>query len=128
MQRATQSSRIPFIAGALAVAAMSAALVAILAGQATTPLYIATAITAGAALLLAATHLLANRSSTNAWAAIAPLAIITALLGAAATGASCGAACTAAAGPAAAATLFLPDLSRAWNRATLRRGLAHSEK
>ena len=35
MQRATQSSRIPFIAGTLAVVAMSVALVAILAGEAT---------------------------------------------------------------------------------------------
>ncbi len=128
MQRATQSSRIPLIAGGLAVAAMSAALVAILAGQATTPLYIGATIAAATALFLAATHLLATRPSANAWAAIAPLAIITALLGAAATGASCGPACTAAAGPAAAATLLLPDLSRAWNRATLRRGLARSEK
>ena len=119
-----RSPRIPYIAGGLAVAAMSAALIAVLAGEATTPLYIGAAIAAGAALLLAAVHLLANRAGIDAWATAAPLAIITALLGVAASGASCGVACIAAAGPAAAVALTLPDLSRTWNRAALRRGLA----
>ena len=122
------SARIPLIAGGLAVAAMAAALVAILAGEATTALYIGAAIGAGAALLLAAAHLLANRGGAEAWSAIAPLAIITGLLGVAASSASCGAACVAAAGPAAAMTLFLPDISRAWNRATLRRGFSRGRR
>ena len=118
-----QSPRIPYIAGALAIAAISAALIAVLAGQATTPLYIATAIAAATALLLAATHLLATRAAPEAWSAAAPLAIITALLSVAATGASCGAACIAAAGPTAAVALTLPDISRTWNRGSVRRRL-----
>lgn len=122
------SARLPFIAGALAIAAMAAALTAILAGAAGTPLYIGAAIAAGIALVLAAAHLLPKRSSPEAWAAIAPLAIIAGLLGVAASGASCGVACVAAAGPAAAATLFLPDLPRLRNRASLRRSLARGRR
>ena len=119
-----QSPRIPYIAGGLAIAAISAALIATLAGEATTPLYIATTIAAATALLLAATHLLATRSAPAAWSATAPLAIITALLAVAASGASCGAACIAAAGPAAAVAVTLPDISRTWSRIALRRSLA----
>jgi len=123
-----QSPRIPVIAGGLAVAAMAAVVAAILAGEATIPLYIGAAIAAGAALLLAAGHLLARRAGTEAWAAVAPLAIIAALLGVAASGASCGTACAAAAGPAAATTLLLPDLSRLRNRAALRRSLVRGRR
>lgn len=122
------AARLPFIAGTLAIAAMAAALVAILAGEATTPLYIGVAIAAGTALALAIVHLLAKRSIPEAWTALAPLAIITGLLGVAATGASCGVACVAAAGPAAAATLFLPDLERLRNRTALRRNLARGRR
>ena len=122
------AARLPFIAGTLAIAAMAVALVAILAGEATTPLYIGAAIAAGTALALAIAHLLAKRSSPEAWTAVAPLAIITGLLGVAATGASCGVACVAAAGPAAAATLFLPVLARLRNRAALRRNLARGRR
>lgn len=122
------AARLPFIAATLAIGAMAAALAAILAGEATTPLYIGAAITAGTALALATAHLLAKRSSPGAWTALAPLAIITGLLGVAATGASCGVACVAAAGPAAAATLFLPDLARLRNRAALRRNLARGRR
>ena len=123
-----QSPRIPVIAGGLAVAAMAAVVAAILAGEATIPFYVGAAIAAGAALLLAAAHLLARRAGTEAWGALAPLAIIAALLGVAASGASCGTACAAAAGPAAAATLLLPDLSRLRHRATLRRGLERGRR
>ena len=123
-----RSPRIPVIAGGLAVAAMAAALVAILAGEATTPLYIGAAIAAGTAFALAIAHLLAKRSGAEAWAALAPLAIITGLLGVAASGANCGVACVAAAGPAAAATLFLPDLAHLRNRAALRRSLVRGRR
>ena len=123
-----QSPRIPVIAGGLAAASMTAVIVAILAGEATTPLYIGAAIAAGAALLLGAAHLLANRAGTEAWTAVAPLAVITALLGVAASGASCGTACAAAAGPAAAATLFLPDLHHLRDRAAQRRSLARGRR
>ena len=122
------AARLPFIAATLAIGAMAVALAAILAGEATIPLYIGAAIAAGTALALATAHLLAKRSSPEAWAALAPLAIITGLLGVAATGASCGVACVAAAGPAAAATLLLPDLSRLRNRAALRRNLARGRR
>ena len=123
-----QSPRIPVIAGGLAAAAMTAVIIAILAGEATTPLYIGAAIAAGAALLLGIAHLLSNRAGAEAWAAVAPLAVITALLGVAASGASCGTACAAAAGPAAAATLFLPDLPRLRNRAALHRSLVRGQR
>lgn len=122
------AARLPFITGTLAIAAITAALVAILAGEATTPLYIGAAIAAGTALALATAHLLAKRSSPETWTTLAPLAIITGLLGVAATGASCGVACVAAAGPAAAATLFLPDLARLRNRAALRRSFARGRR
>lgn len=102
------------IAGSLTVGGISAAFAATLIGQDSTPLYIVCVSVAGAGLLLMLLHVARQRGDASApWYALAPMAIVVALLGIAASGATCGVACIAWGTPAAAATLAVPDL-RGW--------------
>ena len=112
-----------YVAGTLTAGGIAAAFVATLIDQESTGLYIICAVVAAAGLLLMLLHLARTRTSPAApWFALAPMAIVVALLGVAASGATCGVACIAWGGPAAALTLAAPDL-RGWfsRRASLRR-------
>lgn len=101
------------IAGTLTVSGIAAAFVATLIGQDSTGLYIVCAVIAAAGLLLMLLHLARRREDAVPWYALAPMAVVVALLGIAASGASCGVACIAWGTPAAAATLVIPDI-RGW--------------
>ena len=100
-------------AGTLAIAGIVAAFVATLIEQGSTALYIVCAVVAAAGLALMLLHVARRRSRDAPWYALAPMAIVVALLGIAASGATCGVACIAWGTPAAAATLAAPDL-RTW--------------
>ncbi|MCY3569379.1 MAG: hypothetical protein OXH38_12170 [Chloroflexi bacterium] len=103
-----------FLAGTLTAAGIAAAFVATLINQDSTGLYIVCATVAAAGLLLMLLHVARTRRSPAApWFALAPMAIVVALLGIAASGATCGVACIAWGTPAAAATLAAPDI-RGW--------------
>ena len=103
-----------YAAGSLTVGGIAAAFVATLFNQDSTGLYIVCAVVAAAGLLLMLLHLARTRTSPAApWYALAPMAIVVALLGIAASGATCGVACIAWGTPAAAATLAAPDI-RGW--------------
>ena len=102
------------LAGSLTAAGIAAAFVATLINRDSTGLYIVCATVAAAGLLLMLLHIARTRRSPAApWFALAPMAIVVALLGIAASGATCGVACIAWGTPAAAATLAVPDL-RGW--------------
>ena len=101
------------LAGTLTAGGIAAAFVATLINQESTGLYIICAVIAAAGLLLMLLHLARRRQGASPWYALAPMAIVVALLGVAATGATCGVACIAWGGPAAAATLAAPDI-RGW--------------
>ncbi len=111
-----------FIAGTLTAAGIAAAFVATLIGHDSTGLYIICATIAAAGLLLMLLQIARRRRDAAPWYALAPMAIVVALLGVAASGASCGVACIAWGGPAAAVTLAAPDI-RGWfrSRTPLRR-------
>ena len=110
-----------FIAGSLTVGGIVAAFVATLLNQDSTGLYIICAVIAAAGLLLMLLQVARSRRAAP-WYALAPMAIVVALLGIAASGATCGVACIAWGTPAAAATLAAPDI-RSWfrNRRPLKR-------
>ncbi len=111
------------LAGTLAVGGVGSAFAATLIGRDSTALYIVCAALAAAGLLLMLPQLARSRPGSAApWYALAPMAIIVALLGVAASGASCGVACIAWGTPAAAAALAAPDV-RDWfgRRRALRR-------
>ncbi len=102
------------LAGTLTGAGIAAAFVATLINQDSVGLYIVCAVVAAAGLLLMLLHVARTRRSPAApWYALAPMAIVVALLGIAASGATCGVACIAWGTPAAAATLAAPDI-RGW--------------
>ena len=103
----------PTLAATLTTAGIAAAFVATLIGHDSTGLYIICAAIAAAGLLLMLLHIARRRRDAAPWYALAPMAIVVALLGIAASGATCGVACIAWGSPAAAATLALPDL-RDW--------------
>ncbi len=103
-------------AGTLTTAGIAAAFVATLINQDSTGLYIICAVIAAAGLLLMLLQVARTRRDAApryAWYALAPMAIVVALLGIAASGATCGVACIAWGTPAAAATLAAPDI-RGW--------------
>ena len=102
-----------FLAGTLGAGGIAAAFVATLIGRDSTGLYIVCAVIAAAGLLLMLLHVARSRRDAAPWYALAPMAIVVALLGVAASGATCGVACIAWATPAAAATLAAPDI-RGW--------------
>ena len=110
------------LAGSLTTGGIAAAFAATLIGQDSTGLYIICAVIAAAGLLLMLLDLARRRQDAAPWYALAPMAIVVALLGIAASGAGCGVACIAWGTPAAAATLAAPDL-RGWftRRRPLRR-------
>ena len=103
----------PLIAAALTAGGIAAAFVATLLDHDSTGLYIICAVVAAAGLALMLLHVARRRTATTPWYALAPMAIVVALLGVAASGATCGVACIAWGTPAAAATLAMPDL-RSW--------------
>lgn len=102
-----------FLAATLTTGGIAAAFVATLLGQDSTGLYIICAVIAAAGLLLMLLHVARRRRDATPWYALAPMAIVVALLGIAASGATCGVACIAWGSPVAAATLVLPDI-RGW--------------
>ena len=105
------------IAGTLTVGGITAAFVATLINQDSTSLYIICAVIAAAGLALMLLHLARSRGHASApWYALAPMAIVVALLGIAASGATCGVACIAWGTPAAAATLAAPDIRNWFSR------------
>ena len=101
------------LAGTLTTAGIAAAFVATLIGQESLGLYIVCAVVAAAGLLLMLLHIARRRADSAPWYALAPMAIVVALLGVAASGATCGVACIAWGSPVAAATLVIPDI-RGW--------------
>lgn len=101
------------LAGTLTTAGIAAAFVATLINQDSTGLYIICAVIAAAGLLLMLLQVARTRRDAAPWYALAPMAIVVALLGIAASGATCGVACIAWGTPAAAATLAAPDI-RSW--------------
>lgn len=101
------------LAGTLTAGGIAAAFVATLINQESTGLYIICAVIAAAGLLLMLLHLARRQQDAAPWYALAPMAIVVALLSVAATGATCGVACIAWGGPAAAVTLAAPDI-RGW--------------
>jgi acyl CoA:acetate/3-ketoacid CoA transferase alpha subunit len=102
-----------FLAGTLTIGGIAAAFVATLINQDSTGLYIVCAVVAAAGLLLMLLEVARRRRDAAPWYALAPMAIVVALLGVAASGATCGVACIAWGTPAAAATLAAPDI-RSW--------------
>ena len=105
------------IAGTLTVGGITAAFVATLINQDSTGLYIICAVVAAAGLALMLLHLARSRGHASApWYTLAPMAIVVALLGIAASGATCGVACIAWGTPAAAATLAAPDIRNWFSR------------
>ena len=102
-----------FIAATLTAGGIAAAFVATLLSYDSTGLYIVCAAIAAAGLLLMLLHIARRRQDAAPWYALAPMAIVVALLGIAASGASCGVACIAWGSPVAAATLVVPDI-RGW--------------
>ncbi len=110
-------SRLTTIAAALTAVGIAAAFVATLIGQESVALYIVCAVVAGLGLLLMLLQLARSRGGaperSQAWSALAPMAIVVSLLGVAASGATCGVACIAWGTPAAAAVLAAPDI-RGW--------------
>ena len=104
------------LAGTLTTAGIAAAFVATLINHDSTGLYIICAVIAAAGLLLMLLQVARTRRDAApryGWYALAPMAIVVALLGIAASGATCGVACIAWGTPAAAATLAAPDI-RSW--------------
>ena len=109
------------VAATLTTSGIAAAFVATLIGRDSTSLYIVCAVVAAAGLLLLLLEV-ARRRRAAPWIAVAPMSIVVALLGIAASGARCGVACIAWGSPLAAATLFVPDLRGWWSsRRPLRR-------
>ncbi|MCY3734422.1 MAG: hypothetical protein OXG42_09095 [Chloroflexi bacterium] len=102
-----------FLAATLTTAGIAAAFVATLIGRESLSLYIVCAVVAAAGLLLMLLHIARRRRHSAPWYALAPMAIVVALLGIAASGATCGVACIAWGSPVAAATLVIPDI-RGW--------------
>ncbi len=103
-----------FTAATLTIGAIAAAFAATLLDHHSTSLYIVCAVLAAAGLALMLLLVVRRRQDPSLPRyALAPMAIVVALLGVAASGASCGVACIAWGAPAAAATLAAPDL-RAW--------------
>ena len=102
-----------FLAATMTTAGIAAAFVATLIGHESLSLYIVCAVVAAAGLLLMLLHIARRRRDSAPWYALAPMAIVVALLGIAASGATCGVACIAWGSPVAAATLAVPDL-RGW--------------
>ena len=105
--------RMTLFAGTLTTAGIAAAFVATLIGRDSLSLYIVCAVVAAAGLLLMLLQVARRRQDSTPWYALAPMAIVVALLGIAASGATCGVACIAWGTPAAAATLAAPDI-RGW--------------
>jgi len=102
------------LAGSLTVGGIVAAFVATLINQDSTGLYIVCAVLAAAGLALMLLLAVRRRQDPSIPRyALAPMAIVVALLGIAASGATCGVACIAWGTPAAAATLAAPDV-RGW--------------
>ena len=101
------------LAGTLTTAGIAAAFVATLIGHESLSLYIVCAVVAAAGLLLTLLHVARRRRDAAPWYALAPMAIVVALLGVAASGATCGVACIAWGSSVAAATLVIPDI-RGW--------------
>lgn len=100
-------------AATLTTGGIAAAFVATLIGRESLGLYIVCAAVAAAGLLLMLLHIARRRRDAAPWYALAPMAIVVALLGIAASGATCGVACIAWGSPVAAATLVIPDI-RTW--------------
>ena len=99
------------IGAGLVVASVAAAIVAVLAGAASTELYLGAALAAGAGTALFAAQLVRSRAELSAWSAVAPLGVVLGLLGVAASGASCGVACLAVGAPVAGLALYAPELN-----------------
>ena len=104
------------LAATLTTGGIAAAFIATLINQDSTGLYIICAAIAAAGLLLMLLHVARRRRDAAPWYALAPMAIVVALLGIAASGATCGVACIAWGTPAAAATLAAPDIRGWFNR------------
>ena len=101
------------IAATLTTAGIAAAFVATLIGQDSLSLHIVCAVVAAAGFLLMLLHIARRRQDSAPWYALAPMAIVVALLGVAASGATCGVACIAWGSPVAGIMLVVPDI-RGW--------------
>lgn len=101
------------LSATLTTAGIAAAFVATLIGHESLSLYFVCAVVAAAGLSLMLLHVARRRRDSAPWYALAPMAIVVALLGIAASGATCGVACIAWGSPVAGVMLVVPDI-RGW--------------